>query len=70
MVRATPFSVLLLCLNTPTNTTTNTVTHRHNFTNVPRTVEEVEAVMAGAEWPVGGAVDGATEPAAKKARAG
>ena len=37
---------------------------RHNMTNVPRTVSEVQSVMAGAEWPVGG--DAAADPAAKK----
>ena len=36
---------------------------RHNMTNVPRTIEDVEAVMAGADWPVGAEP---TSPAAKK----
>lgn len=38
---------------------------RRNLTNVPRTVSEVESVMAGAAWPVG--PDATAEPAAKKA---
>lgn len=37
---------------------------RHNMTNVPRTVKEVEEVMAGAEWSVGSESNGA--PRAKK----
>lgn len=38
---------------------------RHTMTNVPRTISEVESVMAGAAWPV--RADAAAEPAAKKA---
>jgi hypothetical protein len=37
---------------------------RHNMTNVPRTIQEVESVMAGANWQVG--ADAAAEPPAKK----
>lgn len=36
---------------------------RHNMTTVPRTVQEVESVMACADWQVGD--DTATEPPAK-----
>lgn len=41
---------------------------RLNLTNVPRTTEEVEGVMAGADWPVGSqaAATAADSPAAKK----